>query len=244
MRRIIDFFNSLFFWAFKERKIEYFDLLDEYEDYVRDVDISVRNTLLGTVKTKEQYETNLEYCFYHIPANSLDNPEDVKYVALYRSKNIFNSDTPGVLHYSKVTSFEKLKRFEIKELKISLKFDSYYYRFNVAKWETLTFPVKAREKAPIVAYMTNLYLIHNSKYAYELFLKNNDECKLYRGLTDIIYKVYDGFFVGDFKVYINFSRIIIVRPKGKFYFKLKDYKKKPYETFLKIKEVIFPSFNP
>lgn len=241
MRKLLDFLNSLFFWAFKSRKIEYFDLLDEYEDYVRGVDVSEKNTLLGTVKSIEQYETNIEYCFYHLPIEAIDNPQVVEYVALYRSKKLFGSNSPGIVHYGKVSGYEKVKRSEIREVKMSLNYDSYYYRFNVYKWETLGFPLKAREKAPIVACMTSFYLIANSKYVYELYFQNNNEFKLYKGLVDIIHKVYDGFFVDDFKVYINFSRIILLSPKGKFFYKLRDYKHKPYETFTKIKEVIFPS---
>ncbi len=241
MKRIIDFLKSLFFWAFKERKIEYFDLLDEYEDYVRGVDISEKNTLLGTVRSIEQYETNIEYCFYHVPVQAVEDPEKVRYIALYRSKKLFSDNSSGILHYGVVSGYEKVKRSEIKEAKMSMNFDSYYYRFNVFEWKTLPSPLKASQKAPIVAYMTSFYLIENCKYVYELYMESNNDFKLYKGLIDIIYQVYDGFFVGDFKVYINFSRIILLSPKGKFFYKVKEYKHKPYETFLKIKEVIFNS---
>lgn len=239
--RIIEFFKRPFFYFFKSWRITYFDLIDEYEDFVRGEDVSKRNTLLGAVKNAEQYEINLRHNFYHVPADAVDFPESVRYIALYRSKNFFSEKNPGVIHFGKVTSYEKLPRREIKELRLNFTPEALYYRFNVAEWQTLENPLIAKEIAPISCIMTSLYLLKNCRYVYELYFENNNEFKLYLGLNDIVSGVYDGFFVNESRVYVNFSRIILLTPKGKFSFKVKDYKRYTFETFTKIKEILLCS---
>lgn len=197
--------------------------------------------LLGAVKNTEQYEINLDHNFYHVPADAVDFPESVEYVALYRSKNLFPESNPGIIHFGKVTSFEKLKRREIKELKLNFSPEALYYRFNVSEWLTLENPLKAREVAPISCIMTSLYLLKNCRFVYELYLEDNNEFKLYLGLNDIVSGVYDGFFVNGKRVYVNFSRIILLTQNGKFSFHVRDYKRYPFETFTKIKELLLSS---
>ena len=236
--KIKRFFYNFFLCFFKSRRITYFDLLEEYEDYVRGQDVSVRNTLVGTVKSKEQYDVNLKYNFYHIPSDLVDDADAVEYVALYRSKSIFEKDSPGIQHYGRVVKREKVKRRDIKELMLNFSPDRDYYRFEVSAWETLNSPVKAREIAPRVSCMTNDYLLNNSLYVYELYLNTNDELKLFLGLSDLLCEVYDGFFVNESRVYLNLSRIILLTPNGKFSFPIRDYKRYPFETFRKIKSLL------
>ena len=239
--KIKEFFKSILFFLFKRYSITYFDLLDEYEDFVRGEDVSKRNLLLGAVKNVEQYDLNLRHRFYHVPADALDSPESVEYVALYRSKNLFSDDSPGVIHFGKVTSFINLPRREIKELSLNFSPNSLYYRFDVAEWLTLENPLKAKEIGPRSCIMTSAYLLKNCRYVYEMYIENNDEFKLYLGLCDIVAGVYDGFFVKGSKVYVNFSRIILLTPNGKFSFSVKDYKRYPFESFTKIKALLFDS---
>lgn len=230
------FFNDLFKW-----EGIFFDLVDEYEDCVRGQDLSKRDTLLGAMRNAEQYEVNLSHNFYHVPAEALKSPDSVKYIALYRSKNLFYDKEPGVIHYGKVECFEKLKRCDIKELRPSFASDSYYYRFNVACWNELTTPIKAKDVAPRSCYMTNSYILHNCRYVYELYLENNDEFKLSIALNDIINSLYDGFCIKDCKVYIRFLRITVLTPKGKFSYRVSEYKRHPRETFIKIRNRLFNS---
>ena len=132
-----------------------------------------------------------------------------------------------------------MKRKDIRELKLSFSPDTYYYRFDVAQWKELDNPITARDIAPRSCYVTNFYILNNCKYVHELYLEDNNQFKLSLALTDIINRVYDGFFVFDVKVRLRFSRIIVSTPKGRFFFKIKDYKRYPRETFLKISSLIF-----
>ena len=233
-KRIKLFFASLF-----KRNIHYFDLLDEYEEYLCGQDISFRDTLLGTVRSTDQYDINYKHKFYHIPEKYVTNPDAVKYVALYRSKNLFTSKTTGVLHYGKVISCARMKRRDITELFLSYSYDEYYYKFEVDEWKELSNPIKVRETAPIVACMTSRFLLHNVKFANELLIEDNDTYILHMGLIDIIYGVYDGFFIGENKLRRSGPKIILINPKGKFYYSVSDYKRFPLACLKKISMRIF-----
>lgn len=232
-------FKELFKSFFQINNIEYFDLLDEYEDLVRGQDLELRNTLVGTVRSREQYELNVKHRFYHIPERFVDNPDDIKYVALYRSKNLFADDEPGIKHFGHVISYMKIKRRDIKELYSSFSPDDYYYRFDIAEWEKLPKTIAVREVAPHVALTVNRYLLENVRFANELFVSSNNEFKLHMGLVDITHGVYDGFFVDDCKVRVQGSKIVLMTPKGKYRYKVSEYKRYPYATMKKISERIF-----
>lgn len=233
--RIIELFKRLF----GINDIVYFDLLDEYEDYVRGQDVSVRDTLVGTVRSTQQYDINIKHKFYHIPETFCDDPARVKYVAIYRSKVIFGSKQPGIKHYGRVSSYEYIKRKDIKELLLSFSADSYYYKFNVDEWVEMIDVIKAREKAPYVSCMTNSYLLKNSGYIYELFFEDNNRFKLHLGIRDIVCGVYDGFFVGEYKVRIQRSKIVIKSQNKKVKFLISDYKHSPYITIEKIADIVY-----
>lgn len=235
---MLEIIKNILFTFLARNKI-LFDLLDEYEDYVKGEDVSERNTLLGSMKNAEQYEVNLTHKFYHVPVGAVEAPEEVKYVALYRSKNFFGSDNPGVTHYGKVIAFSKVKRRDIKELPLNFSQDNYYYRFDVDEWKTLTTLVKAKDLAPIVCYMTNFYLLNNSRYVHELYIEDNNELKLFLALRDVTNKVHDGFFVENSRVYVAFSRIIVLTPKGCSLFKIKDFRRFPAKTLTMINAVVF-----
>ncbi len=215
------------------------DLLDEYEGYLSGNDISVQDTLLGTVKSVMQYDINLKYNFYHIPEKYITSPDGVKYVALYRSKNIFGNDKPGVLHYGEVISFERIKRSEIRHLDFSTNNNEMYYVFNVSSWHELRYPVAVRDSGPYVLLMSNSYLLENSKYTYELFLSDNNKFKLSLALVDIVSGVYDEFFVGDSRVRHRKSKITVFTPNNKYSFKVSYYRRHPLDTVEKIYLILF-----
>ena len=230
--------KEFFSYLFGIDKAVYFDLQDEYEDYVREEDLSVLNTMVGTVRSKEQYEINIRYNFYHIPARFVDSPENIEYIALYRSKNIFDKDEPGVKHYGKVLSYGKVKRSEIDELKLSFNPDDDYYRFEISEWKELEFSVKARENGPSVYLLTSKFLLFNSKYFYELFIDSNELYKLHLGLGDIVNGVYDGFFIGDFHIRVWRKKIVIKSNDDKFTFNVSEYRRYPHATLKKIAHIV------
>lgn len=235
---ILTFLKRIFSFLFKKADIFYIDF-EDYEDYVRGQDVSYRDVLLGAVKSKEQYEINLKYNFYHIPIDIIDAPEKVKYVALYRSKNFYSGENPGVLHYARVVSYQKLKRRDISELLINFSPDNLYYRFNVLEWNELDSPVKAKEIGPVNGYMTNLYLLQNSHYVYQLYSENNDAFKLSLAIYDLVSGVYEGLKINNFRLYVKRKKIFLLSKNNKFFFKITHYKQRPYEILTKISSIVF-----
>ena len=244
MKSILDRIKAFLSYLFGIDKAEYFDLLDEYEDYVKGENLSCFDTMIGTVRSKEQYDINISHGFYHIPVRYVDSPEDISYIALYRSKNIFDTDEPGVKHYGRVLSYAKVKRRDINELKLSFAPDEDYYRFEVSEWKTLDFPVKAKESGPIVFLMANKFLLFNARYFYELFISDNDLYKLNLGLRDIVREVYVGFYVGEFRIRVWWNKIVVKSKATKITINVSDYIRYPYATLKKIADIVFDGVTP
>lgn len=245
MNVIITFLVNLFTTILKKQDIIYFDMLDEYEDYLSGNDVSVKDTLIGTVKSEQQYEINFHHNFYHIPERFVDSPDKIKYVALYRSKKLFYGKDTGIKHYGKVISYEHTKRDSVRNANISYSSsEEYYYRFEIECWQELERCITVREKAPHVAYMTNFYMLNNSYSVNELFLADNNEFKLNLALRDVISGVYQGFFIGEKRVYVKRSRIFLILPNGKKSYKVKQYKRYPLATLKKISEELFSTPSP
>lgn len=69
---------------------------------------------------------------------------NVKYIALYQSKNKFEEDS-GILWYGKIKDMELVKRSEIHEIpKID---ESLYCRFEIEEWLKLENKIEISNKA-------------------------------------------------------------------------------------------------
>lgn len=238
MLKLFNWLSELFRKLFRLSRIEYFDLLEEYEHDVKGIDLSDCDTLIGAVRTAEQYRINFEENFYHIPAVHVDDPKQIKYIALYRSKNIFGSDA-GIKHYARVGDFELLKRCDIVEIPATHSLYDDYYRFNVVEWNCLDQPVKAREEGPRVCITTNMMYLKSVQYCYELYMSDNNELKLHIGLTDITNGIYDGFFVGSVYVRATRNKIIVTSSKTRKVFLKDDYKMHTLAVTKKIADIVF-----
>lgn len=242
MSKLLDVLKSLFRKLFRVKEIHYIDLLDEYEEYLSNQDLKKRNSLVGTVRSIGQYQVNYKNLFYHIPEYYITDPNAVEYVALYRSRTLFDDDS-GIMHYGKVSSWSLVERCEIKEIPKPCSHEK-YYRFEVSEWYTLERTVKVRENGPHVYLMTNRFFLENARYFNELLISDNEEFKLHLALIDITGEVYDGFFVGDSKVHFKRNKITVITPKGKKRFKLSEYKASQIGTLKIISAMLFDRESP
>ncbi len=215
-----------------------FDLQSEYFDtYNYKKQIENRNVLVGTVRNREQFSVNLHKCFYHIPYKKLIDYKDVKYVALYQSKNLFaeSQDQTGIRKIAKVINSKIVKRSEIHEIPTK-NGDELYVRFDLTEFRNLPTPIKVREKFDKVYLKTSLYLLDNCKYAHELYIKTCEEYILYNGINDLLDDTYDGF---TFKnIYARkYFKNIIVKYNGKSkripIKQLKRFKRETFESILR-----------
>ncbi len=91
--------------------------------------------LIGTVKSKLQFEVNLNERFYHMPEAVIPkNMFPVKYVALYVPLSVSNDETESCIsYYGEVESIEIVEREKILSIPTRNPHLS-YYKINVKEW--------------------------------------------------------------------------------------------------------------
>lgn len=153
------------------------------ENYLSEEEFEKRNVLIGIVKSKEQFEININNNFYHIPVKNVNlASHNIEYIALYQSKSAFNDDG-GILYYGKVSNMKIVKRSEIQE--IPKDSSEIYYRIEVNDW------IKLYRKIEISSFgirrnaYTNIYLLRNSENISELFIRTYKEFRIFRELKRI-----------------------------------------------------------
>lgn len=88
------------------------------EEKLKEIDFSVRDVMVGTMRSKEQFKIMLENNFYYIPVKYLpDTRFPIRYIALYKSQNIFGNEECGISHYGGVIKYSLIKRNQINEIK-------------------------------------------------------------------------------------------------------------------------------
>lgn len=138
------------------------------------VDWNNRDVLIGDLRNKHQFDVCIDKKFYHIPVSRIkDNEFPIRYIAIYQSKNIFNSEA-GIRYYGEVTKCEKVRRCDIKEIPSSKQ--DLYYRFEIKEWKSLSVPIKIKER---YAKFTNLFLLEHSTEVPELLIGTEEEYRLY-----------------------------------------------------------------
>ena len=212
-----------------------FNLEEEYSDILAHrEEIERRNVLVGTLRRREQFHTNLSHCFYHIPKYQLNSPSGIEYIALYQSKNLFNKDTDtnGIKYFGKVIHVSEVERAEIKEIPSQSR--EKYIRFDIDCWSHLPHGIMIREKSPKVYLKTSDYLLFNAKYTSELFCKSAEEYILHLGLTDLISDIYDGFDFMDVHIVKRGNRIYVKTDKKSLVYSAKDLR---YNSFSAVSEI-------
>lgn len=139
-----------------------------------------KNVLIGLAKNPSQYEANIKYNFYHIPADrflSLSMP--VKYIAILKPSKFFPKEETGVYVYGKVKSATVLPRCEIKEF--HRQSHEKYIRFDVEEWIELPSPIPQGEIIRIISF-TSLDILFSAKCVTELYMPNKKAIDFFRFL--------------------------------------------------------------
>lgn len=162
------------------------------EEYLKDEYFKQRNVLVGTFKNKEQYHININNKFYHMPKKSVNLVKNnIKYIALYKSKNIFGEDA-GITCYGKVKEINVVQRKEITE--IAKASDELYCRFEIEEWIELPHKIISNGFSLRRSMYTTFYLLNNADTLEELCIKNKEELRLWMELKrfakeDVVAKV-------------------------------------------------------
>jgi len=203
------------------------------------VDWSIRDVLIGTLRSKEQLDICLEHKFYHIPAAKVkENDLPVRYVAIYQSKEKFGTEA-GIQYYGEVTKCIPLRRGEITEVKARTGTENdLYYRFEIKEWKRLTRPIVPKEMG-FVKHMTNLFLLEHSAEIPELWIRSEEEYRLYtelkRAVNDTAINDEDnnlGFNFGQFMITFDDGKISASKGKHIFaQYDITDFSRSPNAVF-------------
>ncbi len=105
------------------------------EDYQQTIKFK-QDVMVGSLRGKEQLEYCKENNLYYIPYNSSLLQHNLKYVALYQSKEKFNSNS-GIKYYGIINNIEIKQRSEINTPYSSGRKDKKYIIFQVNEWQEL-----------------------------------------------------------------------------------------------------------
>ncbi len=149
------------------------------EEKLAKVDWTVRDVLVGALRSKDQLDICLNHRFYHIPARQVESHLPIRYVALSQSKNLFGADA-GVRYYGEVVHCIPVKRREIYELPKDS--DEPYYRLEVKEWKKLTKAIEQKEIGLRHVLFTNYFLLTHSADVPELRIQSDAEYRLFAEL--------------------------------------------------------------
>lgn len=206
------------------------------EEKLAKVDWSVRDVLIGVLSSKKQLDVCLEHGFYHIPAARIKDAElPVRYIAIYQSKKMFGAEA-GIRYYGEVTKCIPVIRKNIKELPSQK--EELYYRFEVKKWKKLDRVIAPKELG-FVRYFTNLFLLKHSTEVPELWIKSEEEYRLYyelkRALSDTAINDEEdslGFSFDGFNLSFNDGKILVSKDgRVKFRYDMEEFSKRPNAVF-------------
>ncbi len=136
------------------------------------VDWSVKDVLIGSVGSKEQFEDNIARRYYYFPEKNIDSvPVSVRYIALYKS---------GIKYYGEVEHAKRIRRKEIHFPMRRNNGEEWYYAFRIREWKTLKTPISFKDEYVYnKPRFTNLFLLENCTLSYELFeIHADDEFRL------------------------------------------------------------------
>lgn len=218
------------------------------EEKLKEIDFSVRDVMVGTMRSKEQFKIMLENNFYYIPVKYLpDTRFPIRYIALYKSQNIFGNEECGISHYGGVIKYSLIKRNQINEIKTKRDPNALYYRFEINSWKRLENIILPREFGPYVTVFTNMFLLENCEYLPELYISSEEEYRLYFELKRLSSNieinddkdVVKGFSFNGCNIVIDDDTIRVYTNNDSYVrYSLKEFKRRPRYIFNDIKRVL------
>ena len=144
------------------------------EERLAKVDWSVRDVIVGTVRTKEQLQFNLNGRGYYVPARYIsDNQLPIRYIALYEKD--LGSDS-GIKRFGEVLTTQKIRRKRIPiPMRSNTDPEEFYYYFTVRKWEQLPQVIALQDTAKGRPRFTNKFLLDHCTKSYQLFSISSEE---------------------------------------------------------------------
>ena len=144
------------------------------EERLAKVDWSVKDVMVGTVRTEEQLKFNVEKNGYYVPAKFITNDMlPIRYIALHEQD--IGSEN-GIRKYGEVLTAQKIIRGRIPvAMRKNADPNEQYYYFTVRNWETLPQTIVIQDTWKGAPQFTNKFLLDNCTKSYQLFSIASEE---------------------------------------------------------------------
>ena len=144
------------------------------EKRLAQVDWSVRDVMVGTVRTKEQLDFNIEKNGYYVPAKYITTDIlPIKYIALHEQGLGGASE---IKRYGEVLTAQKVRRGRIPvAMRKNADPNEQYFYFTVRKWEECEPPITIQDSWRGKPQFTNKFLLDNCTRSYQLFAISSEE---------------------------------------------------------------------
>lgn len=230
----------------KESAFERTTLPRGIEEKLAVVDWKKRDVLIGTFRSRKQFDICFGKNFYYIPVKQIpDERLPIHYVALYQTKNKFGIDA-GIRYYGEVLRTAIVRRKNIKEIPLThANAEELYYRFVIRRWDMLERVIEPKEHGFPCDY-TNMFLLQHSENIPELLIESEEKYRFYAELKRSvkhaeINKDADniGFEYGDVHFIFTDGNILAIK-EGRIVEKraISDFARRPADTYRRLRMAI------
>ena len=154
------------------------------EEKLTKIDWSVRDVLVGSLGSTEQFKDNIRRKYYYVPAKYITGSDNqIHFIALYQSKNMFK-EYAGIRYYGEVAYTKQVKRKDIDFPMTRNNGEELYYAFRIKEWKVLPTPIAIKEEWVSKPRFTSLFLLEHATQSFELFnIHTESEYRLMAELT-------------------------------------------------------------
>ena len=219
------------------------------EEKLARVNWSVKDVMVGSVRSEEQLKFNIEKRGYYVPARFVsENELPIKYIALHEENA---GEEPGIKRYGEVLTTQKVQRGTIPvSMRKGADPTEWYYCFMVREWVELPQRIVIVDSFKGKPQYTNKFLLDHCSKSYQLFAISSEE--EYRLMTEInkafdnlsastaedntaVYRVND-----QHSVIVADGFFTITNETGEILDRIaiSDFARKPRSGFRKIKETV------
>lgn len=216
------------------------------EEKLAVVDWEKRDVLVGTFRSRQQFDICFDKNFYYIPVKQVtDDRLPIHYIALYQTKNKFGTDA-GIRYYGEVLRTTIVRRKNIREVPLThANGEEPYYRFTVRNWETLDKTIEPKEHGFPCDY-TNMFLLQHSEFVPELLIESEEKYRFYTELKrSVNYAEISGddtnvgFVYGDVQYVFSDGNILAVKGGAIVEKKsIANFAKRPADTYRRLQAAV------
>ena len=144
------------------------------EEKLARVDWSVKDVMVGTVRTAEQLQFNLDKNGYYVPAKYISDKQlPIRYIALHE-QGIGGASC--IKRYGEVLTTRPLKRGRIPvTMRPGADPEEIYYYFTIREWIDLPQAIEIRDSFRGKPQFTNKFLLDHCAKSYQLFAISTEE---------------------------------------------------------------------